>query len=459
MPEPKPDEQLMKSLIAKLYTIVTAGAEGKPPSEPQLVAWCTPGLPLQTQDLAFAARGLVGKSGDEARSLTSQASAFATLLDYLPSDSGTYVQSGRRLSAFYSDVLDRAQVPRDALSDTDKATLDNMMKKVGPVEKSRENLLTGEKEKYLEPPHLEVAYRAGQKAYDDALRALNTVVIAANNSESAAAVQELTYNGDALRRNVDSAMASWITTGYKNDYETLVGTVASLTGRSMQRRLQAMRNARDAMRLTDQTGTRFFYTSVVPPSFLVSNEGWTKFTFNESSSSAYDRAETNGFTAKSGISVGLFSAAASARGEFAKKDMSLDTSGFKMEFELTQVAIARPWFDADFVGSDGWRFHQGGDGKSLVYPTALVLARNITLDFAELHKKGSEYKEAIETGLDASYGPFTLSGTYKRGVDEKKLDTKTGDAGLQVGGMQIIGFRCAVLPKVPNPNPAITDWQ
>ena len=30
MPDPKPDEQLMKSLIGKLYTIVTAGAEGKP---------------------------------------------------------------------------------------------------------------------------------------------------------------------------------------------------------------------------------------------------------------------------------------------------------------------------------------------------------------------------------------------------------------------------------------------
>jgi hypothetical protein len=459
MPDPKPDEQLMKSLIGKLYTIVTAGAEGKPPSEPQLVAWCTPGLPLQTQDLAFAARGLTGKSGDEARSLTSQASAFSTLVDYLPSDSGTYVQSGRRLSAFYSDVIDRAQVPRDVLSEADSASLENAMKRVGPVEKERENLATGEMEKYLEPPRLEVAYRAGQKAYDDALRALNTVLIAANNSESAAAVQELTYNGDALRRSVETASASWIATGYKLEYETLVATIASLTGRSMQRRLQALRNTRDAMRLTDLTGARFFYTSVVPPAFLVSNEGWTKFTFDESSSSAYDRAETNGFTSKAGGSWGLFSAAATAKGEFAKKDMSLDTSNFKMEFELTQVAIARPWFDADFLQSDRWRFREAGDGKPLVYPTALVLARNVTLDFAELHKKGSEYKEAIEAGLDASYGPFTLSGTYKRGVDEKKLDTKTGDAGLQVGGMQIIGFRCAVMPKVPNPNPAITDWQ
>lgn len=461
MDEPRADQRLMKSLIAKLYSILTVDVDGKPPDPPQLIAWASPALPFQAEDLLFGAKGLTGKDGSETRSLGAQAERFAQLVDFLPSDSGTYIQSGSLLSSRYNAILTSAKVRRDQLTADEKDTLDKYRELVSPVQKERKNLL-GKIEKYQEPSDLEVAYRAGQKAYFDAVRAFNTAQIAANVAETSQAVLEFQLNGRALRSDVDTAMSAWINGGYKGDYETMTGFIQSVTGRSMQRRLLDLRNRLEASKVTGlQPGQQFFFTSFVPATFLISDQGWTKFTFKDTSEKSYDRMETNGFTASASGSYGLFSASASAKGEFEKSEMALDTSDFEMSFEVSQVLISRPWFDADFIQSDAWKLPAGDKGGPLIYTTSMVLARNIKVDFAELHKAGSAYKESIEAKAEASYGPFSLSGTYNRGVDEKKLDSKLGNAGLEVNGMQVIGFRCTHLPKVPNPNPDIpeNEWQ
>ena len=88
----------------------------------------------------------------------------------------------------------------------------------------------------------------------------------------------------------------------------------------------------------------------------------------------------------------------------------------------------------------------------------MVLARDIVIDFKELHNRESLTASTLQGGGKVSYGLFSLGGSYKRGKREHKVSSQMTAQGLKVEGMQVIGFKCAVLPKAPDPSPEIASW-
>ena len=103
----------------------------------------------------------------------------------------------------------------------------------------------------------------------------------------------------------------------------------------------------------------------------------------------------------------------------------------------------------------------GGDppkGSLVAYPISVIFARDVHVNFKELHDETSELVKSIKAGGNASFGLFKLSGSYKRDKQEKKVHSELTENGVDVSGLQILGFRCHLLRKTPDPLPSIEHW-
>jgi hypothetical protein len=195
------------------------------------------------------------------------------------------------------------------------------------------------------------------------------------------------------------------------------------------------------------------------------------FTFAESNFATYERTETNSWSASGRAGWGPWSARVRASGSSTSTNSSVDVSNFNMKFLVTQVPLSRPWFSPEFLTNSAWRFKVGlgmsplsdggkpPKGQLVAYPTTAIFVRDIVVDFNELRNSASSYTSQFSAGGGVSYGPFSLGGSYSRSVGSRSFNSKITAQGLEVEGMQLIGFKCAILPKSPNPDPAITSWK
>ena len=105
-------------------------------------------------------------------------------------------------------------------------------------------------------------------------------------------------------------------------------------------------------------------------------------------------------------------------------------------------------------------------GLMPAYPTAILFIRNLNLQMD--HSEGFQSFLAQQTSSSASgggyanLGPIHLGGSYSRvsatGSTQSSRGYKWDDQGMHVPGMQVIGFKCHVLPKRPDPLPSIQQW-
>ncbi len=474
MPEHAQQDDLMKSLVGKLYTVLTAGDDTAPAAKDRFVAWCSPGIPFAKDDLAFAASGPGGGSGDEARQFLRQASDFARLVNLVPDPSGvygeeqqqaTYEQSGKLLWKSYEDALKYSEVASGDLSDEQKQKLDKFR---GLLTKKVKNLVTDE-EQTENGPVLE-AYLEHQSDWEGAALEYNNKRIAAQTKDDPAIVQDWALNADIYRNKVRTAEGRWVAQGYKNEVEQMMDYIGQTTQRDLVLWKQGLLDQFKGGKLEDPESGEFYYSSFVPAGIVEEDAGWTAFHFNESMKSQYERSENNAWSTEGGAGFGLWKVKIGVSGSSESHEQKIDASDFKMSFSLAQVPLSRPWFSPEFLTNTAWRFAKNtgmedlSDGKTpphgqlIAYPTTMILARDIVIDFSELHNTESSFRKHIEGGGRVSYGLFSLGGSYKRTVGERKVTSKVSEQGLSVDGIQIIGFKCAILPKSPDPSTDITSW-
>ena len=100
------------------------------------------------------------------------------------------------------------------------------------------------------------------------------------------------------------------------------------------------------------------------------------------------------------------------------------------------------------------------------YPTTIILVRNLLLDFGNNQGAQSFMTQQSSNsqggGVGFSFGPFSIgvdaSHHNASGSTTSQSSYSWTDQGLSIPGMQIIGYRCHVLPKSPNPSPDIKNW-
>jgi hypothetical protein len=324
-------------------------------------------------------------------------------------------------------------------------------------------------------------------AYSDAALEYNARRIDALTATNSRAVHDWAINANIYRNKVRAAMADWVANGYKEDFEKIAAFIEQVSRRDMSLlKQQYVEDLERAVLTSPVSGCDFFFTSLVPGSFATS-DGWTRFGFDAGdfqshSSSSYNWSSSSG---RGGFSFFGFGAGASHSESSSHSEYhgTFDSSHTSMSFEIAQIPISRPWLRTAFLTSHGWRFDQNnvlvkGDrlsdgasppkGKMPAYPTTAIFVRKLSLSFGESHGFSDFVSNARSSSSSGggfiAFGPFFAggSGSHRSGSGDTRRDYGFNfqNNTMNVDGMQLIGFKCHVLPKSPDPDPGIpaANW-
>lgn len=482
-------DQLMQSLLNKLYSIITGGIEGMPVDTDNYVSWITPGIPFKDDFFNFASippamalpsappppggTTLEQQKGALAWRYTSCANQWAEMANFVPSGKpllmtsnfrqAVYHTSQERLWNVFDDTLRMSQVATIHLTDDEKAKVEKFRNLLS-VSKTKTDLITGESKVVTEDGPVLVAYKQYQKAYLAASLTYKNAQIAFNNAESADAVNRWQFMGTDLRTAVDSAMGDWIANGYKNEVEEMQAYIAQVTARDMATIKMNISNAFSAGLEMGPDG-RFYHTSVIPADFTTT-EGWTGFEFAEGSVATYAHAESTAWNAGGGFGFGLWSAGANVNSTTATTDASFNSSNSSVKFEVVQIPIARGWFEPGFLIGKGWKWsadYNGDDlsdgnlppsGRLVAYPTMALFVRKVVINNESFSSNRHTYEHHFETGGSFGWGPFSANFHYSHDEHEDRSSWHFESDGLHIDGLQLIGFICRFVGKSPDPSPA-----
>jgi hypothetical protein len=471
-------QQLFRSLQAKIYEILTSGdkSQNLPASTDNYVTWLSPGMVFDEDSFKFATDGIAsGETGKESNALLRHANDFARVVNSVPtSSSPLFSQDGEMLWSSFQRILNSSQVASGELDEKTKANLDRL-RGLLVTTKEETDIVTGDKKQVTVEGPMKKAYLTYKEKADSAMLLYNSKRLAAiDPTATAKDVQDFAVNGELYRSKVRNALDQWSSEGYRNDYDRVVAAIDQITRRSLEKMKADMIDLMERGKLTDpQSNQPFYLTTPIPAGFASGKlgEGWTQVSYKRESEDTYSKKETNSWEAKVKVNYGLFSAGGDTTGSIGKTYDNIDTSNFEVSFEIAQVIISRPWFSPEFLRLKSWRFDPKQSSGSLSdgnvppsgtligYPTTCVFIRNVKMDFAELHKSDSTYKQAIEANASARYGPFASgSAGYKRGVDVKSGHKLGEDGKLEIDGIQLIAMKCQLLPESPNPADNIKEW-
>jgi hypothetical protein len=424
--------------------------------------------------------------------LYTQAENFARLVDFVPDVAAATNQQFARLailnnegslSDIYRYTLRMSQVMETPLPADVQAKIEKLRGLLSTTTK-KTDIVTDAETEVTEPSAMVRAYFEKMAAYENAALEYNSARINALDASESKAVHYWAMNAPILRNRVKAAMSDWVSTGYKNDYEKISAFIDQVSQRDMALLKQEYRDDLEKARLTGLTGSDFYHTSLVPGNFATSL-GWTGFTFSSSdfarhSNSSYARSSrsASGSTGFLGIGATASHSSASGRHNF---DMNFDLDTFRLSFKVCQVPIVRPWFKTQFLLSKSWRFDQSNleskgelisDGAAVpkglmpAYPTMVVFIKDLDLRMAHAdglqHYMSQYVSSSTGGGASASFLCFNLGAEYASssgsGSSERDFEYHADSEGIRVPGMQVIGFKCHVMPKSPDPLPAITSW-
>lgn len=501
---------LANAVMGKLYDVLTNGDGTVPKSADNFFSWMTPGIPMDPSDFDFLVQGLTGVipagsqnlSPQELNQLRAQdtnrvymqAEQLARLVDFVPEvtklNNNQFAQfnvanNEGTLSDRYEMTLKMSQVMFQEL-DADTQAKIAKFRALLQTTTTHTDLVTGEQTQVVGPSPMVQAYNQKMAAYDAAALAYNAARISALTGNDPEAVQNWAINAPILRNQVTAAMDDWITNGYKTDYEEIAAYIDQVQQRDMRLLKQEYEDDLAKATLTGiSSGGNFYYTALIPGNFA-SSSGWSGFSFNAGDVSSYASSsfDASGWSASAGGGfMGLFGVEGSASGSSASNEFtdSINVDTFTLSFEIAQIPIARPWFKEAFITSKTWRFDPGNpdvknkqlsDGASppngliAAYPTSAIFVRNLTLGIQQDSAAGQfidKYQSSSQSGGGyGSFGAFFLGGTASHysssGYTQSTWTHNWDHQSLVVPGLQLVGFKCHIFPKSPDPDPSITTW-
>ena len=195
--------------------------------------------------------------------------------------------------------------------------------------------------------------------YLNAALEYNTHRIEALASKNPTAVHYWAINASILRNKVLAAKKDWVTNGYKEQHEQIAAYISQVEGRSMVALKEKYLDDLEKSTLTGQaSGADFYYSALIPGSFIKSDSGWTEFTFDKGDSKSSYRFTKKDTKAAAGMSFFGFGASGSGSSSKTRSTSKIDSSRFKMRFKIAQIPVHRPWFNPNYLTSKFWRFDQ-----------------------------------------------------------------------------------------------------
>lgn len=474
---------LMQSLVAKLYEILTGDDNNITTPRNKYVSWFLPGVPFDPRDFRYCVQGFTGDTAEEIQELYHQAFVISKLFDYIPDVSDEFVTDAMQqtlyagtqdtISSVYNDILNYSRVLSKQLSDKEKERLQRY-RDLLTVTVEEEDILTGEKKTVTKPGKLTIAYTDKMNEYIEAAdRYMNLKIdaMAASGSdpESKKRVYDYTNKEQFFRNRLNAAEMAWVAQGYKNEYETINAYINQVGKSNLVLYKQDLLRKLPLAQLNSPSDGSFYYTTLLPGNFAAST-GWTRFSFNEMDAEAHSKKKTNKWGASAGANFGLFSIGAKAGGSKLAQSQDQKSENFGAEFEFTQVPICRPWFEPGFFWmrswtlDDAWKLSydkevsDGTDkpsGRLVAYPVSALFVRKVKMTSSSWSRHSDFLKKSIQGGGSVGYGPFRIGGSYSSGSEERNSNFHLDGDTLSIDGMQLIGFINNLVPKCPNLNPQI----
>ncbi|UGU16054.1 hypothetical protein LS482_20550 [Sinomicrobium kalidii] len=504
-------EKLMNSVLGKLYDILTNGDDVVPKSDDNYLAWLSVGMPYPKEELEFLSTGLTGvirepekeeenegedgkkskpkeKTSEEINQLLAQdvnrkymqAENLARLCDMVPDTSGVtgdvtmnVWNQENSLSLAYRHILKFSQVANFEPDEKTKAKIERL-RGLLQEKKIKKNIVTEEEEEVIQETPLVKMYNEKMQQYMNAALEYNSHRVNALAGKDPAAVHFWSLNAPILRNKVMAAKNDWITNGFKEEYDQIAAFIAQVEGRSMLTLKQQYIDDMEKARLTGiASGSDFYYTSLLPGGFAETDNGWTEFTFSSTDYQSNYKFDSKKGGGGGGFSLGFVSIGARGSHKETKSKTKIDTSRFSLRFKICQVPIVRPWYNVNYLTSKYWRFdinnpefkdNMVSDGETPpsgmipAYTTTAIFVKDLFLHFGESHSEITSEMESNSGGGFVSWGPFHAGGKYETNSQERNMDFESDSQGIKIKGMQLIGFKCHILPKSPDAKPNVEEW-
>ena len=452
------DARAMNALLSKIYSTLTSpdsvtGTNSF--NQNAFVSFCVPGIPIPSAALDFL--NLTSTADFEA------AARFSRFANFAPKPTGFWIGSGPEIWQIYEDALNSAVVEPRQLTDQQKGQLKDAEDKLWTYKSliARDGTIIYTKQS----SQLQLDYNAFKQAYQSALLSLNKVIMTAkndpNNNEAA---QDLALNGPIYRQNVDDAFQQWNTV--KSAVEVAQETIAELSSDGPLLLFQSMRNDLHIMQMMDSQKSIYYSTTFFPAQFW-NADSWTTFSLAETEEHQYWSDSTTSWGGGVAGVYGLWYGSVGVSHTDTVHHDSCNTRNYKVSFDLIQIPLVRPWLNPMLFMNHAWRLQQGGailsDGNPLpstggtlpLLPTSLLVARNLSVSLDMTDEDNTSYRSETNTKGTVGWGLFSLRGGYDKVSSGGTHDYKSSDDGIKCSGMQVIGFVCDIVPKSPNPDPAL----
>lgn len=499
---------LMNSILGKITDVLLNG-DGKviPKSDDHYVAFMSPGIPMLADSFNYAIEGFGGvqrrnadmqnldkalgpqeepaaaDSGElaaDARRKYQSAEAFSAICDLVPDTSGI-IDSGRintwqpesRISQVYSLALQFSQV-YNVEPDAETRRKIDRWRSLLQVTKTEKDLVTEEEVEVTRETELVKLYREKMLAYFGEAMAYNTMRISALAGQDEQAVHQFAINAPLMQLKVRAAENDWISNGHRDDYDRINAAIAAVEGRSFALLKQRYKEEFFRSLLTNPTsGANFLYTAPTPADFARSGSGWSQFYFDSGSFKSNHKFTSSSTSAGGAFHMGIFSIGGGGSVSKSKMEGNINTEKFSLKFSMARVPIYRAGFNLAFLKSGFWRFDQQNaeykntllsngkkpaEGLMPAITTDCIFVKDLKLDFGESNSAYESQSKKVTGSGGVSYGPFHLGGRHSNQRDERSYEANWSKQGLEIQGMQLIGFLCYMLDKSPDPNPNVTDW-
>ena len=366
-------------------------------------------------------------------------------------------------------VLTQSRVASTELADGEKAKLAEYRNAMYTEQEIADPDTGVSSKQSVEAPKLK-AYKKYEKLYNDAFMTYNTLRIKAMVAANAEDVIRFTTEEPVYRHQVTSAMAEWEAQGFKSEIESMQAYITQVTGRDLTLWKADVVDRFKKSKLSLPTGETFYFSSLVPASFVDAGSGWTKYRFTDRDGAVFGvQDHAMGWSRRVLGSVHPRWRRQRFHGHDARALERHELLDVLRNHPGAHLAgVARPCLSdqpvlevvrhgpRDIELSDG---ELPPTGTLIGYPTMALFIRNVLVDFSELHDESNELNKTLKAGGSAGWGPIKLSGSYSSATGEKKVTSSLTERGLEVPQMQAFGYRARLFDTpVPHPLADIPSW-
>jgi hypothetical protein len=386
------------------------------------------------------------------------AESFSALADALPADtSSTWTDSGSKLSTVYTGIVTGANTEKDDNPDQ-KQAYDESYAYLTTVQKLKNS--KNQDVISIVPSDIAQTYDDNQSAFVTAVSAYRN---AYNGYDLTKTADQRSWNATApnLQLLVDKAWQTWNRQG-KALVEEAQNTLASSINNAVSAAIgQAQSDVGPSHQLTPMSG--------VGPVWLLSYAqptNWTdpkcpasKITISSANLNKNSSKEASSYGGGASGTYGLWKASADVSHSTSADYSHMDADTFELSAELILVRLMRPWYNPLLFGMSGWWAKGYAPGqistKTLpLVPTALVVARNVSIK-ANFSTEDKSHIESSTSGkASVGWGPFAVSGSYSNSKSADTFKSTLNGGTLTLPGLQVIGVVSAPTPANAPPQAA-----